>query len=63
MVQTVFPLHRRRTLQKVLNYLFGVSEKVTIGLLLLGERVGYGNIPDNAYSQGSQELNASEGAC
>jgi hypothetical protein len=32
------------------------------GLLLRGERVGYGNIADSAYSQGSQELSASAGA-
>jgi hypothetical protein len=25
--------------------------------------VGYGNVPDNAYTQGRQELNASAGAC
>jgi hypothetical protein len=34
-----------------------------LGLLLRGERVDYGNSPDNAYSQGVQELNASAGAC
>ena len=33
------------------------------GLLLRGERVDHGNAPDNAYSQGGQELNASVGAC
>jgi len=27
------------------------------------ELVDYGNAPDNAYSQGGQELNASAGAC
>ena len=30
-------------------------------LLLRGERVDHGNAPDNAYSQGDQELNASAG--
>ena len=34
-----------------------------IGLLLRGERVGCGDFPDSAYSQGSQELSASAGAC
>jgi hypothetical protein len=34
-----------------------------LGLLLYGELVDYGNAPDNAYSQGDQELNASSGAC
>ena len=32
-----------------------------LGLLLRGEWVDYGNAPDNAYSQGGQELNASAG--
>ena len=34
-----------------------------IRLLLRRERVGYGNVPDNAYVQGDQELGASAGAC
>ena len=34
-----------------------------IGLLMRGERVGCGEVPDSVYSQGSQELNASAGAC
>ncbi len=34
-----------------------------IGLLLRGGRVGCGNIPDNAYAQGGQELGVSAGAC
>jgi len=32
-------------------------------LLLRAERVDYGNVPDNVYSQGRQELHASAGAC
>jgi hypothetical protein len=35
----------------------------SLGLLLHGELVDYGNAPDNAYSQGGQELNSSAGAC
>jgi len=31
--------------------------------LLRGGRVLYGKVPNNAYSQGSQELSASEGTC
>ena len=34
-----------------------------LGLLLRESLVDYGNVPDNAYSQGGQELNSSEGAC
>ena len=34
-----------------------------LALMLHGGRVDYGNTPDNAYSQGSQELNASAGTC
>jgi hypothetical protein len=34
-----------------------------IGLLLRGERVGGGDVPDSAYAQGGQELGASAGAC
>ena len=34
-----------------------------IGLLLRGERVGSENVPNNAYAQDGQELDASEGAC
>ena len=34
-----------------------------LGLMLHGALVDYGNAPDNAYSQGGQELNASAGAC
>jgi hypothetical protein len=34
-----------------------------LGLLLRGELVDDGNAPDNADSQGGQELNASAGAC
>jgi hypothetical protein len=34
-----------------------------LGLLLREALVDYGNAPDNAYSQGGQELNASAGAC
>ena len=34
-----------------------------LGLLLRESLVDYGNTPDNAYSQGSQELNASVGTC
>ena len=33
-----------------------------LGLLLRETLVDYGNAPDNAYSQGGQELNASAGA-
>ena len=33
-----------------------------LGLLLCEALVDYGNAPDNAYSQGDQELNASAGA-
>ncbi len=35
----------------------------SLGLLLYGELVDYGNVPDNAYSQGVQELNTSADAC
>jgi hypothetical protein len=34
-----------------------------LGLLLRGTLVDYRNAPDNAYSQGGQELNASAGSC
>jgi len=34
-----------------------------LGLLLREALVDYRNAPDNAYSQGGQELNASAGAC
>ena len=34
-----------------------------LGLLLREALVDYGNAPDNAYSQGGQELNTSAGAC
>jgi hypothetical protein len=34
-----------------------------LGLLVREDLVDYGNAPDNAYSQGDQELNASAGAC
>jgi len=34
-----------------------------LGLLLRESLVDYGNTPDNAYSQGGQELNTSVGAC
>jgi hypothetical protein len=34
-----------------------------LGLLLRESFVDYGNAPDNAYSQGGQELDASAGAC
>ena len=34
-----------------------------LGLLLRGERVGSENVPNNAYTQDGQELDASEGAC
>ena len=34
-----------------------------LGLLLRETLVDYGNAPDNAYSQGVKELNASAGAC
>ena len=34
----------------------------SLGLLLYGELVDYRIVPDNAYSQGVQELNASAGA-
>jgi hypothetical protein len=34
-----------------------------MALLLSGGRVLYGRVPNNAYSQGSQELGASAGAC
>ena len=34
-----------------------------LGLLLRESMVDYGNAPDNAYSQGVRELNASAGAC
>jgi len=34
-----------------------------LGLLLRESLVDYGNTPDNAYSQGGQELNTSAGAC
>ena len=34
-----------------------------LGLMLYGDRVDYGNAPDNAYSQGDQELNTSQGSC
>ena len=34
-----------------------------LGLLLRESLVDYGNVPDNAYSQGGQELNTSVGAC
>ena len=45
---------------------FKTVDPVTVcrfGLLPSGERVDHGNSPDNAYSQGGQELNASAGAC
>ena len=35
----------------------------SLGLLLYGELVDYGIDPDNGYSQGGQELNASVGVC
>ena len=35
----------------------------SLGLLLYGELVDYGNTPNNAYSQGVQELNTSAGVC
>jgi hypothetical protein len=31
--------------------------------MLRGEQVDYGNAPDNVFSQGDQELNASVGVC
>ena len=34
-----------------------------LGLMIHGGGVDYGNTPDNAYSQGSEELNASAGTC
>jgi len=34
-----------------------------LGLLLYGDWVDYGNVSDNTYSQGGQELNASAGVC
>ncbi len=34
-----------------------------LGLMIRGDLVDYGNAPDNAYSQGVQELNTSAGAC
>ena len=34
-----------------------------LGLLLREALVDYGNTPNNAYSQGGQELTASAGAC
>ncbi len=34
-----------------------------LGLLLHESLVNYGNTPNNAYSQGGQELTASAGAC
>ena len=34
-----------------------------LGLLLREALVDYGNTPNNAYSQGDQELRASAGAC
>ena len=34
-----------------------------LGFLLSESLVDYGNAPDNAYSQGGQELNASAGVC
>jgi hypothetical protein len=34
-----------------------------LGLLLHEPLVKYGNTPNNAYSQGDQELTSSEGAC
>ncbi len=35
----------------------------SLGLMMYGELVDYRIDPDNAYSQGGQELNASAGAC
>ncbi len=48
------------------GFSFRAVDQVTVwvlGLLLRGERVDYGNDPDNVYSQGGQELNPSVGAC
>ena len=48
------------------QWLFPGGCSVTVwglGLLLREALVDYGNAPDNAHSQGGQELNASAGAC